>query len=375
MTINRKRMIIMLGASILVFGGVFGFIAFRNYMIGQFFANMPQPVVAVTAAPAESQNWQQAVPAVGVLESQNGVDVSAAVPGLIKEIDFQPGQTVKRGDLLVRLDADVELGDLHSAQADLEVARTAALRSRALARSNTVSEAALERAEGDLKMREARVAALAAQIGKKSIAAPFDGALGVRKVDLGQYLQPGQPVVNLQDLSAMLANFSLSQKELARLSVGHPIRVTTDAYGDRIFEGVVSTIEPAVDAATGMVMVQGRIPNPDGALRPGMFARIELVVPGEREIVAVPQTAISYNLHGDTAFIIKAGRDDSGNEVLEATRIVVELGARRNGMVAVTKGVAAGDMVVTSGQLKLQQGSRVTIAAEDPLKPKQAALR
>ena len=360
---NLKRMIIMLAVSGVVFGGGFGFVQFKNKMIKDYFANMPKPVITVTAQPAATEQWQNAVPAVGTLQAVNGVDISSSVAGLVKEIAFQSGQSVKKGQLLLRLDTDVEQTDLRSAQADADLARISANRQRALVRTDAVSQAAVDKAEAELKVKEARVAGIRATIEKKAVFAPFDGVLGVRKVDLGQYVQPGQTIVNLQDLSVMLADFTVSQKDLAAMQVGAALVMTTDAGPGRVFEGTVAAVEPKVDEKTGMVMAQGRFPNADGSLRPGMFARIEVLRSALANVITVPVSAVSYNLHGDSVFVVRDGADGK-----EAVRTFVQLGDRRDGKVAVLSGLAAGDMVVTSGQVKLDTGSLVDIRADDPLK-------
>lgn len=361
---KKKRMLIMLGVSLVVFGGVLGFVQFRNQMIKQYFATMPKPVVAVTVEPAATEQWRDFVPAVGTLTAVNGVNIAASTSGLVKEIAFQSGQAVKKGQLLLRLDSDVEQGELRSAMADADLARLQANRQRALVKSDAVSQAALDKAEAELKVKEAKVASLRATIDKKAVYAPFDGVLGVRQVDLGQYVQPGQAIVNLQDLSTMLADFSVSQRDLAMVSPGQPIRMTTDAWAGREFAGQVAAVEPQVDSKTGMVLVQGRFPNADGALRPGMFAKVEIDRPATAQVVTVPVSAVSYNLHGDAVFVVR----DGANGGKEALRAVVQLGERRDGRVVVRQGVNVGDLVVTSGQLKLENGSSVEIAASNPLK-------
>ncbi|TAN68209.1 MAG: efflux RND transporter periplasmic adaptor subunit, partial [Magnetospirillum sp.] len=316
------------------------------------------------------------VPAVGTLQAVNGVDIAGSMSGLVKEIAFQSGQEVRRGQLLLRLDTDVELGDLHSAEAELALARTSYDRSRALLRSDTVSVAAVEKTEAELKVRQAKVGGLQAQIAKKSVTAPFDGVLGVRRVDLGQYLQPGQVIVNLQDLSLMLCDFTVSQKDLAVVQVGQPVRMTSDAWPGQAFDGTIAAIEPLVDAKTGMMGVQAKFPNPDRRLRPGMFAKIEIVRPTGDRVVTVPTSAVSYNLHGDAVFVVRDGSAADGKPVKTVERAVVQLGDRRDGVVVVRQGIAVGDVVVTSGQVKLENGSLVQIAAEDPLKaPAKTALQ
>lgn len=369
---KAKRLIIMLAGSAVVFGGVFGFVAFKNTMIKQYFATLPKPVVTVTIATAAQEDWRATVPAVGTLQAVNGVDIAGSMAGLIKEIAFQSGQEVKRGQVLARLDADVEQGDLRSAEAELGLARTSYDRNVALLRSNTVSVAALEKTEAELKVRQAKVAGLHAQIAKKTVNAPFDGVLGVRKIDLGQYVQPGQVIVNLQDLSLMLCDFSVSQKELAAVSVGQPVRMSADAWPGQGFDGTIAAIEPLVDAKTGMVTVQAKFPNPDRRLRPGMFAKIEIARAATEKVVTVPISAVSYNLHGDAVFVVRDGAEGKTT----AERAVVQLGERKDGVVVVRQGVKPGDRVVTSGQVKLENGSLVQIAVDDPLKtPAKTALQ
>lgn len=360
-----KKMAVMLGASGVVFGGVFGFVAFRQHMIRQYFATLPKPVMAVTAIPAVEQTWEAQVSAIGTLEAVNGVDVTTAVSGLVKDIAFQSGQKVRKGELLLRIDADVELADLRSAQADLALAKLTADRKRQLVATNAVSQAAVDQADADLRVKEAKAASVAATIARKTVVAPFDGVLGLRKVDVGQYLQPGAAVVNLQDLSVMLGDFHVSQKDLGRLAVGQAVRVSADAYPGHAFEGTLSTIEPQVDAKSGMVAVQVRLPNPDGLLRPGMFAKVDVLVPGARPVVTVPQSAIAYALHGDTVFVVK----DAEGGAKQAARVVVQIGERRDGRVAILSGIVPGDLVVTSGQLKLENGTAVNVGEGDPLKP------
>lgn len=360
-----KRMLVMLLVSGLVFGGVFGFVAFRDQMIKDFFANMPVPVVPVTAEPAQAQGWEVTVPAIGTLRAVSGIEVAAQVPGLVQDITFQSGQTVTKGQVLLRLDADVEKAQLRSAQAQLELARANAQRARTLARSAAGTEASLDKAESELRIAQASIEQLKAQIDKKVVTAPFDGVLGVRKVDLGAYIEPGTPIVTLQDLSVMLVDFAVPQKELARVRVGQPVRLTTDAWPGRVFAGRVAALEPLIQAKSGMVTVQASLANPDGALRPGLFASLEVVQGDSVPVVTVPQSAITYNLYGDSVFVVHEGAD--GNR--DVSRAVVDVGERRDGRVAILSGLRPGDMVVTSGQVKLENGSRVQVAdKENPLK-------
>lgn len=360
---NIKRMAIMLTASAVVFGGVLGFVQFKQVMIKQYFATLPKPVIPVTTEAAKLEKWQSTVSAVGTLAAVNGVDISASTSGLVVEIGFQSGQEVRKGQMLLRLESDVERANLRSALAEADLARVSAVRQRKLVRTDAVSQSAVDKTDAELKVKEANVAGLAAQIDKKQVHAPFDGVLGVRKVDLGEFIQAGTAIVNLQNLSVMLADFSVSQRDLELASVGRPIRMTTDAWPGKVFDGTIAAVEPQVDAKTGMILAQARFTNTEGLLRPGMFARIEILRPATAEVVTVPMDAVSYNLHGDAVFIVKQGGDGP-----EAARQVVQLGERRNGRVVVNKGLNAGEEVVTTGQLKLENGSKVKIDERNPLK-------
>jgi len=370
-----KRIIVVLVASGVVFGGVLGFVQFRQHMIKSFFANAPKPVVTVTATPAVMQDWRAVVPAVGTLQAVNGVNISSSVSGLVRTIAFQSGQDIRRGQPLLHLDSDVELGDLRSAEAEMALARVTYNRNVALLRSDTVSQAALDKVDAELKVKAARVTGLRATIAKKTILAPFDGTLGVRKVDLGQYLEPGDTIVNLQDLSRMLCDFTVSQKELGAVSVGQTVRMTTDAWPGETFEGTVAALEPQIDAKTGMIGIQASFPNAQRRLRPGMFAKIAIARAEIEHAVTVPNSAVSYNLHGDAVFVVKESTGADGKTVRTVERRVVQMGDRRDGLVMVRQGVDAGELVVTSGQVKLENGSPVDIAKIDPLKSADSAAK
>lgn len=361
------KMLFMLIGSAVVFGGVFfkifsGFAAMQEQM-----ASMPVPVINVTAQPSVTQDWGIEVPAIGVLEARRGVDVSPSMPGLIQQIAFESGDKVTQGQMLVRLDADVERGNLAKAQAALKLAKADLDRGESLLSTNNISKATLDQRQSQYDVAAAELAALGAQIEKKTINAPFDGELGIRKVNVGQYLEAGIAIVNIQDLSVMLVNFSVSQRELSDLKVGHKIRMTTDAYPVKEFDGEISAIEPLINQQTGMVEVQGRFDNSDGLLRPGMFAKLAIQLPARMQVVVVPQTAISYSLYGDFVYIVTTSKDDQGVDIATVERRIIKTGERRNGVVIIESGVKEGETVVTSGQLKLDNGTRVAIVAEDTL--------
>lgn len=361
------KMLFMLIGSVVIFGGVFfkifsGFAAMQEAM-----ANMPVPVVNVTAQPAATEEWGVEVSAIGVLEANRGVDINSSVPGLVQQIRFESGERVSDGQVLVQLDADVERANLASAQASLKLAKANLARGESLRSNDNISKATLEQRQSEFEVAGAEVAALAAQIDKKVIKAPFTGVLGIRKVNVGQYLDAGVAIVNIQDLSKMLVNFSVSQKELSDLKVGHKIRMTTDAYPVASFEGAITAIEPLINQQTGMVEVQGTFDNAEGLLRPGMFAKLAVLLPSRMNVVVVPQTAISYSLYGDYVYVAKEGKSEQGEAIVTVERRIVKSGERRNGVIIVEEGLKAGETVVTSGQLKLDNGTRVAIQKDDTL--------
>jgi membrane fusion protein (multidrug efflux system) len=361
------KMLFMLIGSAVIFGGVFfkifsGFAAMQAAM-----ANMPVPVVNVTAQPAAEADWGVEVSAIGVLEANRGVDVTTSVSGLVQQIKFESGETVGQGQVLVQLDADVERANLASAQASLKLAKADLERGQSLRSTDNISKATLEQRQSQYEVASAEVAALSAQIEKKVITAPFNGVLGIRKVNVGQFLDPGNAIVNIQDLSKMLVNFSVSQKELSDLKVGQAVRMMTDAYPITTFEGKVTAIEPLVNQQTGMVEVQGTFDNADGLLRPGMFAKLAVQLPSRMHVVIVPQSAISYSLYGDFVYVAKEGKSEQGEAITTVERRIVKTGERRNGQIIVEDNLKAGEIVVTSGQIKLDSGTRVAIAKENTL--------
>ncbi|WP_374378518.1 efflux RND transporter periplasmic adaptor subunit [Dongia sp.] len=361
------KMLFMLIGSAVIFGGVFfkifsGFAAMQAAM-----ANMPIPVVNVTAQPAASEEWGVEVSAIGVLEANRGVDINSSVPGLVQQIRFESGERVSDGQVLVQLDADVERANYASAQASLKLAKANLARGESLRSNDNISKATLEQRQSEYEVAGAEVAALAAQIDKKVIKAPFTGVLGIRKINVGQYLDAGVAIVNIQDLSKMLINFSVSQKELSDLKVGHKIRMTTDAYPIASFEGSITAIEPLINQQTGMVEVQGTFDNAEGLLRPGMFAKLAVLLPSRMNVVVVPQTAISYSLYGDYVYVAKEGKSEQGDAIVTVERRIVKTGERRNGVIIVEDGLKAGETVVTSGQLKLDNGTRVAVQKDDTL--------
>lgn len=369
---NVKRVGIVVIGCVIVFGGVLGFVAFRNAMVKNYFANLPKPVVTVTAAEIRKEHWRDSVPAVGVLRALNGVDVTVSVGGLVEEIKFESGQKVKAGQLLLKLDTGVEVANLNAALAQANLARITADRQRTLIRSNTVSQAAVDQADAELKVAIAQADSIRAQIEKKTVLAPFSGELGVRMVDLGQYIDPGAVVVNLQDLSVMLVDFTVSQRDLDKIRLGGKLDILTDSWPGQTFVGTVEAIAPSINSQSGMMTVRGRIDNSDGRLRPGMLVQLAALSPHERDVLTLPMTAVTYNLYGDFIYQITPVKDEK--DALEVNRIIVTTGARNTGRVEITSGGTAGALIVTTGQAKLQNGARVRIVDDKGMEGKPATV-
>ncbi|RME69280.1 MAG: efflux RND transporter periplasmic adaptor subunit, partial [Verrucomicrobia bacterium] len=323
-------------------------------------ANQTMPPEAVALAEVKAVSWERTLPAVGTVTAYQGVMVVAEAQGVVREIGFEGGEMVEAGAVLAVLDSDVETAQLRAAEANLELARTNARRARDLYNNRTISQAELDTAEATLKSAEAEVARIRAVIDKKTIRAPFAGRLGIRQISLGQYLKIGDPVVILQALDPVFVEFLTPQRNLAVLSEGLETRVTTDAFPGIVFRGEVSALNPQVDAASRNVKVQATVPNPDGLLRPGMFVDVEVVLPEQREVLIIPQTAVLFAPYGNSVFIVEEGEPDAdGMRPLVARQQFIRTGEARGDFIVVTSGLEAGQRVVSAGAFKLRNGSRV----------------
>jgi membrane fusion protein, multidrug efflux system len=358
-----KRMVIMLVAVGLVLGALVGFNAFKNYMIAKSMANAPVPPATVSAMRAEYRLWQPRLSAVGTLRAVRGVDVTTEVAGLVRSLEFKSGDEVRSGHVLARLNADSDVALLHSLEAAAELAQTVYDRDKAQLAAQAVSKAQVDADAADLKSRRAQVAQQAALVAKKTIRAPFAGKLGINLVNPGQYLNPGDRLVTLQQTDPLFVDFYLPQRQLSRVALGQRLTLSTDAYRDRSFEGKITAINPKVDTATRNVQIEGTVPNPKRLLLPGMFADVTVSAGGEVRYLTLPQTAVAYNPYGDIVFLVKATgqKDEHGNPKLAAQQVFVTTGPRRGDQVAILKGVEPGQQVVTSGQGKLKNGTPLII--------------
>ena len=332
-------------------------------------ANMTMPPTTVTAAPANEDNWEATLNASGSLVSVQGVTIGAEVPGKIVKIAFEPGATVKAGDILVQLDISTEEAQLRSAEASAALAKANLTRARDLRQSNTNSPAELDAADAQAKQADAQAENLRAVIAKKTMRAPFAGRLGLRLVNLGQILREGEAITTLQTMDPIFVNFSLPQQRLSQIAVGHVIRIKTDAAPGKAFEGKITAISPEIDSATRNIRVQATVSNSEEKLRAGMFVNVDVVMPTQTKVLAIPVTAVLYAPFGDSVFIVDESKDDKGGKgALVLRQQFVKLGDARGDFVSVLDGLKPGEKVVTSGAFKLRQG--MTVIIDNTLAPK-----
>jgi membrane fusion protein, multidrug efflux system len=357
-----KRMVIMLVAVAVVFGGVFGFQAFKAVMIKKFMSSMSAPPQTVSATKAALSPWQPNIEAVGTLRAVKGADLSLEVSGVVDTITFNSGDDVQQGALLLKLRSDDDAAKLVSLQATAQLSEITYQRDLKQFKIQAVSQATLDTDAANLKNANAQVAEQQAVLDKKSLRAPFDGHLGIRAVDLGQYLSAGTAVVTLQALDPIYMDFFVPQQAVDQVRIGQTITVKVDAFKGQTFAGEISAINPRVDATTRNIQVRATLKNPDHKLLPGMYATVDIATGAPQNYITLPQTSITYNPYGDTVYVVdsKSTGPDSKPQLV-ARQTFVTTGSTRGDQVAVLKGVNEGDTVVTSGQIKLHNGSLVLI--------------
>ncbi|KAF1012239.1 MAG: Multidrug resistance protein MexA [Pseudomonas fluorescens] len=370
----RRRMLIMLGVVLLIVLLLAGYKAFSIYQQIQVFSK-PKPPVSVAVAIAVKQPWQQRLPAVGTLKALQGVNLSLEIAGTVKAVQFESGQKVNEDQPLVQLDSAVESALLETAQADLGLSQLDFGRGSQLVGDRAISKGEFDRLSAQLQKNKATVNQLKASLAKKHIVAPFSGTIGIRQVDVGDYLASGTVIATLQDLSSLYVDFFVPEQSVPRLAVGQAIQLEVSAYPKQTFPGTVSAINPKVESSTRNVLVRATLANPEGKLLPGMFASLQVLLPDPTPQIAVPESAITYTLYGNSAYVVahKKAEDDSlvndanGQPVLIAERRFIETGERRNGVVLVTKGLEPGEQVISAGQLKLDTGTPIAISPDKHL--------
>ncbi len=355
-------MIIMLVLVAVVFGGIFGFLTFRGIMMKKFMSSMGSAPQTVSTMKAGYQEWQPQLEAVGSVHAVNGVEVSPQVAGTVTAIDFKQGEDVKKGAVLLRLYADDDIAKLRSLKVAAELAKTTYERDKKQFEVKAVSQQTLDTDAANLKQAIANIAEQQALVDKKTIRAPFDGHLGIRAVDLGQYLSPGTAIISLQSLDPIYVDFFMPQKQLGEIKVGQQITAKTDTFPGETFTGKITVINPEVDTTTLNVRVRAKLENPHHKLLPGMYASVDIASGNPQRYITLPQTAVTYNPYGDIVYLVQAqGAGEKGKPALIAKQVFVTTGATRGDQVAVTKGIKEGDTVVTAGQIKLRNGSPVVV--------------
>jgi membrane fusion protein (multidrug efflux system) len=356
-----KRMLIMLAAVGLLFGGLFGFKAFVGSKIRESIAAQGIPPQTVSTATAQFTEWQGEFQAVGTLRAVRGADIAPEVAGLITAIHFQSGQEVAEGAPLVQLNNESDVARLQSLLAAVELAEANYERDQKQLAIQAVSQAVVDADAATLKSAKAQVAEQRALVAKKLVRAPFTGRLGIRAVDVGQYVNAGTKLVTLQALDPVYVDFYAPQKSLGRVALGQKIALRTDAFQGQQFSGEVSSIDPKVDPATRNVQVRATVRNPKRSLLPGMFATVVIASGGPQRFLTLPQTAVSYNPFGDTVFVVEESRGKDDKVALVAQQKFVTTGEARGDQVAILSGIKEGDTVVTAGQIKLRSGFPVIV--------------
>jgi membrane fusion protein (multidrug efflux system) len=344
---------------VLAVAAVLGAIKFQQiHTLIEMGKHMPQQVETISSAIVKEENWQGTLSAVGSVTAVQGVNVTTELAGTVKEIAFESGGMVAKDALLIRLDTSTEEAQLRSTEAQVEWARISAERARTLRKDGTVSQSELDSAEAGLKQNQANTDAIKAAIAKKTIRAPFAGQLGIRQVNLGEYLDTGKPVVSLQSLAPVHAEFSIPQQNLAQLKTGMKVRLTTDAFPGRSFDGTLTAINPDLDVNTRSVRLQAKFENADQTLRPGMFAKAEVLLPQDQKVMVIPSTSVLSKPYGSSVFVVENSTNQSGGLVVQER--FIKTGATRGDFISVHDGLKPGEKIANAGLIKLRSGMAVT---------------
>jgi multidrug efflux system membrane fusion protein len=353
-----------------VLGGLYGFNRFRTQAIANFFAHNKPPPAQVSAAIVQTQSVPRFAPGIGSVTAIHQVTINPEIGGRVTKIFFEPGQKVKAGDPLVQINDAPDRGDLANYQAQAKLAAITLVRSKELVKRQFSPQQTVDQNQSQLDQMDAMIQKTGAIIAQKLIRAPFAGQLGLRQIDLGQYLNAGAPIVTLTDLSRLYINFTLASQLRPQISVEQRVNVTSDAYPGRAFTAEITTIEPQMSADTRTMQVQATMANPDEALLPGMFVDAAVVLPPQPDMTVVPETAVEYTLYGDSVYVIRRdGKDANGHPILKAERTPVKTGTRWGDKVAILSGLKPGEQVVAAGQVKVQNGAQVAVTGSPPPQP------
>ena len=363
MTPLGRRMTIMLCGVFLLLGLIFGFNQLKTFMIKHFIAGMGLPPATVSTMVVEATAWQPKLSSVGNVRAFRGVDLSTEIGGLVQTVPIKSGMDVKEGDLLIKLNDASDVAQLNSLKAQADLAKVINERDRQQLAIQAISKNVFDTSKADAKSKQAQVEQQTALVAKKNLKAPFSGRVGIVVINPGQFVNPGDKLLTLQTLDPIFVDFNLPQSNAEQIQVGQEIVVTTDAFKDASFAGKVTAVSPKVDTNTRNIQIEAQLANPDKKILPGMFANVNIKLGDEVKMLTLPQTAVTYNPYGSTVFIAKptGKKDKQGKPALEAQQVFVTTGPTRGDQVAILKGVEEGATVVTSGQLKLKNGTPLIV--------------
>jgi membrane fusion protein (multidrug efflux system) len=359
----QRRMTVMLCGVFLLLGLIFGFNQLKTFMIKHFIAGMGLPPATVSTMVVETTAWQPKLSSVGNVRAFRGVELSTEIGGLVQTVPIKSGMDVKEGELLIKLNDASDVAQLNSLKAQADLAKVINERDKQQLAIQAISKNVFDTSKADAKSKQAQVEQQTALVAKKNLRAPFSGRVGIVMINPGQFVNPGDKLLTLQTLDPIFVDFNLPQGNAAQIQVGQEIVVTTDAFKDASFVGKITAVSPKVDTNTRNIQIEAQLANPDKKILPGMFANVNINLGDEVKLLTLPQTAVTYNPYGSTVFIAKptGKKDKQGNPALEAQQVFVTTGPTRGDQVAILKGVEEGATVVTSGQLKLKNGTPLIV--------------
>ena len=359
----QRRMTIMLCGVFLLLGLIFAFNQLKTFMIKYFISGMGLPPATVSTMVIATSEWQPKLTSVGNVRAFRGVELSTELGGLVQTVPIKSGQDVKEGDLLIKLNDSSDIAQLNSLKAMADLAKVINERDKQQLAIQAISKNVFDTSAADAKSKQAQVEQQTALVAKKNLKAPFSGRVGIVSINPGQYVNPGDKLLTLQTLDPIFVDFNLPQNNAEQIQVGQEVVVTTDAFKDASFTGKITAVSPKVDTNTRNILVEAKLANPDKKILPGMFANVNIKLGDQVKYLTLPQTAVTYNPYGSTVFIAKTTgkKDKQGNPALEAQQVFVTTGLTRGDQVAILKGVDEGATVVTSGQLKLKNGTPLII--------------
>jgi len=358
-----RRMTVMLCGVLLLLGLIFGFNQLKTFMIKYFISGMGLPPATVSTMVITSSEWQPKLSSVGNVRAFRGVELSTEVAGLVATVPIKSGQDVKEGELLIKLNDASDVAQLNSLKALADLAKVINERDRQQLAIQAISKNVFDTSAADAKSKQAQVEQQTALVAKKNLKAPFSGRVGIVSINPGQYVNSGDKLLTLQTLDPIFVDFNLPQNNAEQIQVGQVVEVTTDAFKDASFTGKITAVSPKVDTNTRNILVEAQLANPDKKILPGMFANVNIKLGDQVKLLTLPQTAVTYNPYGSTVFLAKSTgkKDKQGKDVLEAQQVFVTTGYTRGDQVAILKGIDEGATVVTSGQLKLKNGTPLII--------------